>query len=442
MPAGALLLLLVAAPASPAAGASPTAREFLEGIYAPYARRPPAPRPLDDKFLGRSLAPALLQLVHEMEEGPAARGEARALTGDPFVNAREAELQSLQVKVKEHGPGKAVGTVTFKNRGKATRVTAELTRLKAGWRIADLAYDDGTRLSRLLKQAALDDRARYWVKGSPREFVAATYGGYARPREEGAPEPANRAPSQAFAPALAAAMGVPYTAPATQSDPLVNGSGYHPDSLRIEALKVEVKEHGFYRASARVGFTHLGTPRAFDLDLVRFPEGWVIDDIHYGAGESLRAILQVGRPAPVPERFEEFAERFRLAVVRGDAEAVAGMIEPTGLVVGGRAPVPREQVLADLKARRGPLHRTLFSTAAERRKGPAELPPGYQSFQEFFKANPEATRWQADLGTFVLVRWHPGGAELDEPARMTGPGLMVVRDYAGRLWYRNFGDLD
>ena len=170
MPAAALLLLLLAAPATP------TAREFLEGIYAPYARRPPAPRPLDDKSLERCLTPALLQLVHEMEEGPAARGEARALTGDPFVNAREAELASLQVKVQELGPGKAVGTVTFRNRGKAARVTAELTRLKAGWRIADLAYEDGTRLSRLLKQAALDDRARYWVKGSPREFLEATYG--------------------------------------------------------------------------------------------------------------------------------------------------------------------------------------------------------------------------------------------------------------------------
>jgi hypothetical protein len=442
MSSGALLLLLLAAPATPAAKAAPTAREFLEGLYAPYARRPSAPRPLDDRSLERSLTPELLKLVHEMEEGPAARGEARALTGDPFVNAREAEVSSLQVKVQELAPGKAVGTVTFRNRGKAARVTAELTRLKAGWRIADLAYDDGTRFSRLLKQAALDDRARYWVKGSPREFLEATYGGYARPREEGAPEPANRAPSQAFAPAVAAAMGAPYTAPATQSDPLINGSGYHPDSLRIEALKVDVKEHGFYRASARVAFTHLGTPRSFDLELVRFPEGWVIDDVHYGAGESLRAVLQVGKPAPPPERFEEFAERFRLAVVRGDAEAIAGMIEPTGLVVGGRPPIAREQVLAELKAHRGPLHRTLLSTVEERRKGPAELPAGYRSFQEFFKANPEATRWHADLGTFVLVRWHLGGPELDEPARMTGPGLMVVRDFAGRLWFRNFGDLD
>jgi len=436
MPAAALLLLLLAAPATT------TPREFLEGVYAPYARRPPTPRPLDDRSLGRILTPALLQLVHEMEEGPAARGEARALTGDPFVNAPEAELSSLQVKVQERGPGKAVGTVTFRNRGKAARVTAELTRLKAGWRIADLAYDDGTRLSKLLKQAALDDRARYWVKGSPREFVEATYAGYARPGQEGAPEPPNRAPSQAFAPALAAAMGTPFTEPATQSDPLLDASGYHPDSLRIEALQVEVKEQGFYRASARVGFTHLGAPRAFDLDLVRFPEGWVIDDIHYGAGESLRALLQVGKPVQVPERWEEFAERFRLAVARGDAEAVAGMIEPTGLVVGGRPSIPREQVLAELKAHRGPLHRTLFSTAEERRKGSVGLPAGYLSFQEFFKAHPEATRWHADLGTFVLVRWHLGGPELVEPARMTGPGLMVVRDFAGRLWYRNFGDLD
>ncbi len=446
MPAGALLLLLLAAPANPAAKAAPTAgqtaRAFLAALYEPSTRGPAGATPLDEKSAGKWLTPELAKLVREMEEGPLARGEIPALHGDLFVNAQEAELASLQVKVQERAGGKATGTVTFKNSGRPVRVIVEMVRLKAGWRVADLAYDDGTRLSRLLRQAALDDRARYWVRASPREFLEATYGRYARTREEGAPEPANRTPSQAFAPAVAAALGAPYSEPASQSDPLLFASGYHPDSLRIEGLKVEVKEKGFYRASARVGFTNLGLARAFDFELVRFPEGWVIDDITYGPGQSLRALLQPGKPPPAPPRFEEFAERFRQAVLLGDAEAVVNLIEPTGLVVGGLQPVPRERVLADLRARRGALHRTLFSTAEERRKGQAELPAGYQSFQEFFKANQSPTRWHADLTTFVLVRWHLGGPELVEPAKMVGPGLMVVRDFAGRLWFRNFGDLD
>jgi hypothetical protein len=123
-------------------------------------------------------------------------------------------------------------------------------------------------------------------------------------------------------------------------------------------------------------------------------------------------------------------------------EAVIRMIEPTGLAVAGPQPIPREKVAADLRARRGPLHRTLFSTAEERRRGGVEVPPGYLSFQEFFKANPSPTRWSANLGGLVLVRWHLSGPELAEPAKMAGPGLMVVRDFAGRLSFRNFGDLD
>jgi hypothetical protein len=261
-------------------------------------------------------------------------------------------------------------------------------------------------------------------------------------REEGAPARENRSPSQAFAPDMAAAMGTAYTLPATQSDPLLNASGYHPESLRIEALKIEVKEKGFYRAAGSIAFTNLGQERNFELELVRFPEGWVIDEIRYGPGESLRALLGVGRTAQPQPGFEELAEKFRLAVRAGDAAAVVELIEPTGLVVGGTEVIPREKVLADLKARRGPLHRTLFSTSEERRKGPVQVPPGFLSFQEFFKANESPTRWHADLGGLVLVRWHLGAPELSEPAKMVGPGLMVVRDFAGRLWFRNFGDLD
>jgi hypothetical protein len=364
------------------------------------------------------------------------------LQGDLFVYAQEVELTALQVKVQERAGGRATGTITFKNLGRPVRITAELVKLKTGWRIADLVYDGGARLSKLLKQAAAADRARYWVHGSAREFMQATYGGYARVREEGKPEPENRPPSQAFAPDLAAAMGTPFTLPTTQSDPFLDASGYHPESLRIEALEIEVKEKGFYRASGRVAFTNLGQERRFELELVRFPEGWVIDEIRYGPGESLRALLGVGRPAQPQPRFEEFAEKFRLAVKAGDAAAVVELIEPTGLVVSGTEVIPRDKMLAELKARRGPLHRTLFSTAEERRKGTVQLPPGFLSFQEFFRAHEEATRWHADLGGLVLVRWHLGGPELAEPSKMVGPGLMVVRDFAGRLWFRNFGDLD
>jgi hypothetical protein len=442
MPA-ALLLLLLAAPAGQPTGHAPgqTAKALLASVYEPYTRRPAEATPLDERSAGRWLTPELVKLLGEAEEGPAARRQVPALNRDHLVRAQEVELTALQVKVQERG-GKATGTVTFRNLGKPVRITAELVRQKAGWRIADLAYDDGTRLSKLLKQAAAADRSRYWVHGSAREFLQATYGGYARVREEGAPEPENRPPSQAFAPDLAAAMGTPFTLPTTQSDPLLDASGYHPESLRIDALEIEVKERGFYRAQGSVAFTNLGQARRFELELVRFPEGWVIDEIRYGPGESLRALLGVGGPVKPQPRFEEFVERFRQGIEAGDAAAVVELIEPTGLVISGTEVIPREKVLADLKAHRGPLHRTLFSTAEERRKGRVEVPPGFLSYQEFFKANPSPTRWHADLGGLVLVRWHLGGPELAEPAKMVGPGLMVVRDFAGRLWFRNFGDLD
>jgi hypothetical protein len=143
-----LVLALTAtlmAPALPAfalaANSSPKA--FLEEIYRNYSGN--AGLVLDDNTtIRRYFSTGLAHLMIEDSADSKKRNAAPALDGDPFVGHQAWEISDLAVVVKENGPLKATGTVTFINFGEPETVVLELMNAGDGWRIADIAWPKGT----------------------------------------------------------------------------------------------------------------------------------------------------------------------------------------------------------------------------------------------------------------------------------------------------------
>lgn len=90
--------------------------------------------------------------------------EVGALDGDPLFNAQDMEIKKFVVHktgyatssaptAKEAKPPlNATVTVTFENFGQRHSIQFEMSQSSVGWRISDIRYDDGARLSAILKQ--------------------------------------------------------------------------------------------------------------------------------------------------------------------------------------------------------------------------------------------------------------------------------------------------
>jgi hypothetical protein len=135
----------VMAPSLPAlalaANSSPKA--FLDGIYKNYSGN--SGLALDGgATIRRYFSAGLAHLMVEDDADAKKRNAAPALDGDPFVGHQAWEITDLAVDVKENGPLKATGTVTFTNFGKPETVVLELMNAGDGWRIADIAWPKGT----------------------------------------------------------------------------------------------------------------------------------------------------------------------------------------------------------------------------------------------------------------------------------------------------------
>jgi hypothetical protein len=149
-------LVLVLLPAALAitnlSAAEPTAREFVEAIYANYKGKDAKGVSLDRTAdLRRYFVPALVTLIEKDAAAAKKRGEVPTLDGDPFVNAQEWEIENSDIAVREIGRNKAAATVSFMNFGKPKSAALDLVKLKVGWRIADIAYENKDTLRGLFK---------------------------------------------------------------------------------------------------------------------------------------------------------------------------------------------------------------------------------------------------------------------------------------------------
>lgn len=127
------------------AKADTDAQKFLESIYKRYVGADTPGVPLDTKeALLSYFTPELAAMIAADGARAEKDNEPPTLDGDPFVFAQDWDIKNVAVKVKDTGPGKAVGTATFTNFGETQEVELTLVKMTAGWRIDDIRWPDGT----------------------------------------------------------------------------------------------------------------------------------------------------------------------------------------------------------------------------------------------------------------------------------------------------------
>jgi hypothetical protein len=124
-----------------ARAADASARAFIAAIYDAYKGKNGNGISLDsDATIRRYFEPGLAALIIKDRKDAAGRGEAPVLSGDPFVDSGDWDIQAFDIAVQDVAPSKASGTVEFQNFDKPETVVLDLVKLKEGWRIADITW--------------------------------------------------------------------------------------------------------------------------------------------------------------------------------------------------------------------------------------------------------------------------------------------------------------
>ena len=134
-----------------AGAAEASAKSFVEAIYAAYTGKNSNGTSLDtDTAVRRYFDPKLAALIIKYRRE--AHGEVGKLGSDPFIDAQDWEIDSVDVAVRDTGANKATATVSFKGLGDRRTVVLALVKLKVGWRIADITWDRNGTLRGLLSK--------------------------------------------------------------------------------------------------------------------------------------------------------------------------------------------------------------------------------------------------------------------------------------------------
>ncbi|MBK5960372.1 hypothetical protein CCR97_19545 [Rhodoplanes elegans] len=167
-----LVAAALALPVGPAAAreTDTSAKSFLSGIYQSYVGNSTQAAKgvaLDSpEAVKRYFSHGLASVILEDGDAVARPGVGLVLGSDPFVGRDAWDIADLKIDVKEAGPAKAVGTVSFSNFGKPESVTVELMKVGTAWRVSEIKWGPLT-LRGLYKtkwqasrpQAALDPAA-------------------------------------------------------------------------------------------------------------------------------------------------------------------------------------------------------------------------------------------------------------------------------------------
>lgn len=121
-----------------------TAKAFLATIYQAYVGNSAGAAKgvvLDSAdSVRRYFSPGLASLIIEDNPGLRQPGEVIVTGSDPFIGRGSWDISDLSIEVKEAGPVKAIGTVTFTNYGLPEKVEVELLKTGADWRIAEIKW--------------------------------------------------------------------------------------------------------------------------------------------------------------------------------------------------------------------------------------------------------------------------------------------------------------
>lgn len=118
-----------------------TAQTFVETLYRPYLTKGFQGQPYGETE--RFFVPALAQAMDRDNREAKRRNEVPTLDGDPFIDAQDWEISKLSIDVTANGDS-ATARVSFQNFGEAKRITLELAKTPAGWRIAEIKAPSGS----------------------------------------------------------------------------------------------------------------------------------------------------------------------------------------------------------------------------------------------------------------------------------------------------------
>src|SRR5271165_6700086 len=105
-------VLGAAAALAPARAADTSARAFVAAIYNAYKGKNGNGVPLDgDAAIRRYFEPGLAALMIKDRKDAADRGEAPTLSGDPFVDSGDWDIEAFDIAVRDVASGKASGTI-------------------------------------------------------------------------------------------------------------------------------------------------------------------------------------------------------------------------------------------------------------------------------------------------------------------------------------------
>jgi hypothetical protein len=142
---GFVFACLLVAMTGAAFAAEPSARDFLNGIYAAYKGKNAKGVSLDNHAAyARYFTPALAKLIEDDAAAAAKVGDVPSLEGDPFIDAQDWKINGFTIAVKDTGPDKALGTVTFKSLKESKSVELDLVKLRQGWRIDEISTKTGS----------------------------------------------------------------------------------------------------------------------------------------------------------------------------------------------------------------------------------------------------------------------------------------------------------
>jgi Protein of unknown function (DUF3828) len=143
--------ICIALAAVGAHAAEPSAKSFVEGIYAAYKGKDARGVSLDSNAAVRRYFEAKLAALI-IKDRKDARGEVGKLGADPFIDAQDWEIDAVDIAIREIAPDKANATVSFKSLGEQRTVVLALVKLKTGWRIADITSDRNETLREFLSK--------------------------------------------------------------------------------------------------------------------------------------------------------------------------------------------------------------------------------------------------------------------------------------------------
>jgi hypothetical protein len=124
-------------------------RTVVIALYNQHKRRSPFFQTRSRALLNKYFVPELADLL--WKDAHSSGDEVGALDGDPLFNAQDMEIKNFLVHEGTVAAATAEVPVSFENFGQKHQVTFRLAPARTGWKIADIAYDDGSSLVEILK---------------------------------------------------------------------------------------------------------------------------------------------------------------------------------------------------------------------------------------------------------------------------------------------------